>query len=152
LWRGTRDGFEASKFHQLCDGKPNTLTLIKSTTGYIFGGYTSIPWSNPANACYKADNTAFLFTLTNPNYNPLKLKVNANQNAVSHHSGYGPTFGSSYPRDLIISSTTNNDTSSYINFQTYQFPNGKSGVEGGKFFLGDLNSFKSAEIKVFQVI
>jgi hypothetical protein len=152
LWRGSRDGFEAFKFHELCNGKPDTLTLtltlIKSTTGYIFGGYTSVPWSNQT--CFKADITAFLFTLTNPNYIPLKLKVTA-QNAVYHCVSYGPCFGSS-SKDLFINCSSNNDTSNSIRFNAYQFPNGKSGDEGGKFFLGDSIFFQSAEIEVFQVI
>ena len=41
LWRGSRHGFGTKKFHSLCDNKGPTLTVIKSTTGYIFGGYTS---------------------------------------------------------------------------------------------------------------
>ena len=58
LWRGTRDGFKVSTFHKLCDGKANTLTLIKSTHGHIFGGYTSLPWSS--NAGYRTDITGFI--------------------------------------------------------------------------------------------
>ena len=33
----------ASDFHKHCDGKPNTVTIIKKA-GYIFGGFTDIPW------------------------------------------------------------------------------------------------------------
>jgi len=67
LYRRSKDGFENSTFHNMCDGKSNTLALIKSTTGYIFGGYTSVSWS--CSGSYKIDSTAFLFTLTNPSYN-----------------------------------------------------------------------------------
>ena len=42
-WRGTRDGFESSQFHTLCDGKAPTVTIIKNKQ-YIFGGVTSLPW------------------------------------------------------------------------------------------------------------
>lgn len=47
LYRGSDDGFIASKFHELCDEKGSTLTIIKSD-GYdrIFGGFTDIPWKN----------------------------------------------------------------------------------------------------------
>jgi len=48
------------------------------------------------------------------------------------------------------SSNTNADSNIYIN--SYQYPEGKSGEEGGKFFLGDTNKFNSAEIEVFKVI
>ena len=31
------------KFHQRCDGKKNTLTIIKKNE-FVFGGFTDIPW------------------------------------------------------------------------------------------------------------
>ena len=46
LYRGTRDGFGSKEFHQKCDGKGPSLTLIKSKPfGRIFGGYTNIQYS-----------------------------------------------------------------------------------------------------------
>jgi hypothetical protein len=44
LWRGSRDGFESSKFHGRCDGHTNTLTVIFDTEGHIFGGFTPLKW------------------------------------------------------------------------------------------------------------
>ena len=40
LYRGSRDGFEASDFHSHCGGKPNTFTIVRSKSGNIFGGFT----------------------------------------------------------------------------------------------------------------
>ena len=45
LWRGSRDGFTSTVFHELCDKKGMTLTLIKTKRGAVFGGYTDISWS-----------------------------------------------------------------------------------------------------------
>jgi hypothetical protein len=42
LYRGSRDGFEASAFHNRCNGHANTITLISSTNDCIFGGSTPI--------------------------------------------------------------------------------------------------------------
>jgi hypothetical protein len=42
LYRGSRDGFGASKFHEKCDNESNTLTLIETTKGFIFGGFTPL--------------------------------------------------------------------------------------------------------------
>jgi hypothetical protein len=39
LYRATRDGFDASSFHSKCDGKANTVTIIKTDSNYVFGGY-----------------------------------------------------------------------------------------------------------------
>jgi len=42
LYRASRDGFEASKFHEKCDNKGATLTIIRNTIGRIFGGFTTL--------------------------------------------------------------------------------------------------------------
>lgn len=46
LYRGSRDGFQASTFHSSCGNVPGTFTVIKTTGGYIFGGYIAITWNN----------------------------------------------------------------------------------------------------------
>ena len=42
VYQGTRDGFFASNFHSKVVGINGTLTVIKSTTGNVFGGFTLI--------------------------------------------------------------------------------------------------------------
>ena len=47
LYRGSRDTWLSSRFHELCDNKGPTVTLIKvkNTYGeYISGGYTDKSW------------------------------------------------------------------------------------------------------------
>ena len=112
LWKGSRDGFEASKFHSLCDGKPKTLTIVKTTSGCIFGGYTSVPWTSTEG--YKQDDTAFIFTLecVFPRKKTFKLNVTAgNLYAVNHNSSYGPTFGDG--ADLYVSNLSNKNSKRY---------------------------------------
>src|SRR5262245_59210240 len=46
LYRGSRDGFEAGRFHDVCDGHSHTLTIVESEFGCVFGGYTPIAWRN----------------------------------------------------------------------------------------------------------
>src|SRR5690606_19285236 len=53
LYRGTRDGFSDQDFHAKCDGKKETLIIVKSTNGNIFGGYTSLAWDQ--SNLYKSD-------------------------------------------------------------------------------------------------
>ena len=43
LYRASRDGWEASKFHVICDKQGPTVTVVKSRN-YIFGGYTEQSW------------------------------------------------------------------------------------------------------------
>ncbi len=45
LFRASERGYRASNFHSYCDNKGTTLVVIKSTNGYIFGGYTTQSWS-----------------------------------------------------------------------------------------------------------
>ena len=42
-WHAKTDGSAASIFHDTCDGKGPTVTIIKSGS-YIFGGYTDVSW------------------------------------------------------------------------------------------------------------
>ena len=40
LYRGSRDGWKNKDFHDRCDNKGATVTVIKSSKGRISGGYT----------------------------------------------------------------------------------------------------------------
>ena len=42
-YRASSHGWAASTFHNRCDGKSHTVTIIKKGQ-YVFGGYTDIPW------------------------------------------------------------------------------------------------------------
>ena len=44
-WRASVDGWAASTFHSRCDNKGPTVTIIRVSGTYIFGGYTSLSWS-----------------------------------------------------------------------------------------------------------
>ena len=39
LYRGSRDGFDPRFFHSKCDKMKNNLTVIKSESSNVFGGY-----------------------------------------------------------------------------------------------------------------
>ena len=42
-YRASTHGWAAKTFHERCDGKPDTVTIVK-VGEYVFGGYTDIPW------------------------------------------------------------------------------------------------------------
>ena len=42
-YNATSHGWKAKTFHDRCDGKRNTVTIIQKGQ-YVFGGYTDIPW------------------------------------------------------------------------------------------------------------
>ena len=156
LWRATRDGFGVNAFHSRCDGKTNTLTVVKSTTWFIFGGYTAVAWSS--DYVSKKDNTAFLFSLTNPASVPLKMNVRPGQekNAVCYSSAWGPYFGND---DLFVYGESNSNAKSLTySGQSYEAANGEVCGEGGTFIHGSMESekykstFQTVEVEVFQIL
>ena len=62
IYRGSEDGFLAENFHNLCDGKGPTLTVVESSMGKKFGGYTLVPWSSEQG--WKEDLESFVFSLS----------------------------------------------------------------------------------------
>ena len=42
-YNATSHGWKAKTFHDRCDGKRNTVTIIQKGQ-YVFGGYTDFPW------------------------------------------------------------------------------------------------------------
>ena len=151
LYRGTRDGFDASDFHWKCDSQGKTLVLIKNTSGHVFGGFASVPWKRPSFGTNKRAPGSFLFTLTNMyGIEPTKfpLKSERDGGAVHHEIAYGPVFGDC--KDLIIRSDCNANTDSLSNFPiSYKDPTWK----GYSVFSSDTgsNHFQVQEIEVFRV-
>ena len=151
LWRGSRDGFEVKTFHQLCDDKGKTLTIIKNTEGFIFGGFTSVAWSSPSKPGFKTDNAAFLFSLTNPSGTPMKLKVTKPEGAVYSSSNCGSAFGTGL--DLCVSDSSNANRNSYMFLESFELPKGIRGEEGGQLLTGSSERyFQTVEIEVFKVL
>ena len=90
IYKGTEDGLFAHVFHQKCDGKKNILVLLKAN-GYIFGGYN--PCSFESVGDWVNCSGAFIFSLSNPENNPLKFSCFQPQSSFYDHPNYGPTFG-----------------------------------------------------------
>lgn len=92
MYRASEHGFKTSDFHAKCDNKRETLTIIESSNGNIFGGYTDVCWSSTPS--YKFDSNAFLFSLINLHKKPEKIRINKNYEfAIYCDSDFGPAFG-----------------------------------------------------------
>ncbi|XP_053403881.1 uncharacterized protein LOC128558478 isoform X2 [Mercenaria mercenaria] len=95
LYSFTGNGADASVFHQLCNNKGPTVTVIYSTQGTVCGGYSEKSWA--PGSMYLRDEHAFLFRLRqNGKVAPAKFPVNTADNAIYCNNGYGPTFGGGY--------------------------------------------------------
>ena len=149
LYQGSRDGFGASDFHSHCDTKPNTLTIVKSTSGNIFGGFSSVQW-NPNNL-WQDDKIAFIFSLVNKENRPLLFEHSSSRTfSIGTISYFGPVFGYGY--DISISDSSNTNSSSYSNLGlTYTHPDYPFESERAKTILSGSHSFQVQEIEVFQM-
>ena len=148
LYRGSRDGFGSADFHSKCDNRPNTVSIIKTTKGYIFGGYTQVGWSNGGNeGCYSNDSRAFLFSLVNRFKKPFISEVVNPCYALVCNSNFGPVFGNN-PNDICISNYSNTTTKSYSNgLSSFRAPNDIKNHSG--YFFSDDKNFQVTEIDKF---
>ena len=145
LYRGTRDGFGTKAFHSECDSHANTLTLLKAKgSGFIFGGYTTVSWDSLSGD--KSDANAFIFSLTNGDNEPLKMKINPNDHefAIRCNPGYGPVFGGGFH---IAKPTM--DSYSYLG-HTYSHPQYAYQTNEASTFLAGSSDFQLDEIEVYQ--
>eukprot|EP01080_Neovahlkampfia_damariscottae_P010858 gene10858-3477_t len=150
IYKATKDGFSDSTFHQHCDNKGGTFTVVKSTNGYIFGGYCPLPWST--NGSYQYDKDSFMFSLKNSKNKIFKFDqttINGNS-SIYCCSGYGPTFGGGH--DLYIYTNSNSNTSSYSNFGYNYDSNviGSYGSTQAQNFLAGSYNFQTVEIEVYS--
>ena len=151
LYRASRDGFEASNFHSSCDYKPNTLTIVKSENGNIFGGFTSIQWKSSATASFENDIKAFIFSLVNKEKRPLLFEhTSTNNSSICLHANYGPIFGGSNDFVIFNNSNTNSNSNSNLGF-TYSHPEFPFGSEKANAILAGARHFQVQEIEVFQM-
>ena len=102
IFKATSNDFQIRTFHEQCDGKGSTITLIQTTPKYVFGGFTRIPWSSKKDKFH--DGEAVLFTLNNPYGIPAtlyKTKAKVGHYNIFHDPKMGPIFGKD-PSDMVV--------------------------------------------------
>ena len=137
LFRASKDGYRASNFHSKCDGKSNTVTLVETTTGRRFGGFTDAQWDQSSS--YKTGSNGFIFSLDN---NEIYYNKD-NQYNIYCNSSYGPTFGGG--NDFYICDSCNSSNSSYDNSGNSYETNGK------QYALASSYNFLVRDYEVFQL-
>jgi hypothetical protein len=151
IYRASTDGFKAKDFHDKCDNIGETFTMIKTTNGSLFGGYTPIPWTSGGGA--KWDPNTFLFSLRSASRkDPVKMKndgsYSANTYSIYCLKKAGPTFGGGC--DICIANNSNVNTQSLSNFGHSFTLNGYVyDTEEAKSFLAGSLYFQVSEIEVF---
>ena len=146
IYKASIDGFAASDFHSKCDGHEGTLTIIKTTNSFIFGGYTEAAWSNSGG--YKNDDKAFIFSLVNRE-GPLKIPCSKNRCAIYCHISCGPSFGDGC--DIFTENYSNNFPNSYTNLgDSYKHPIYEYNSIETKCFLAGSVDFRNSDIEVYS--
>ena len=150
IYRATRDGFSSEAFHLKCDGIPNTVTIIKTNSNYVFGGFTAAIWSS--DKTLEADPCAFIFSLRRHGIsNSQKFLISQTNSAIYRHLDYGPVFGVS---DILIIDKSDINTGSCTFFgHSYELPLAycRRNEETNKYLAGSYNNWLTTEIEVYRI-
>ena len=142
LYKATPEENTRDDFHRKCDNKGATVTIIETTKGRRFGGYTSLNWDSSSG--WKNDKEAFLFSLDNDKkyevIQEAKYKVWSN-------AGYGQWFGNNgniglaYEKNYFIGNDTHRENFGNKCYSTTV----ENELSGGK-------TFNISKMEVYQVI
>ncbi|PKC64940.1 hypothetical protein RhiirA1_536708 [Rhizophagus irregularis] len=103
IYRGSRDGFNAYRFHDYCDNKSHTIAILKvKDRDEILGGYNPIEWKSEG---FGVTNDSFIFSFkNNENIEDYLLsRVKDKEHAINYSGLFGPSFGES---DLTLLGVT----------------------------------------------
>ena len=153
IYRASRDGFSAYNIHSKCNGVSNTVTIIKTTSNSVFGGFTSASWPSSYYE-WKYDSNAFIFSLRREgSQNKQRLNVTIPNYAFygSYYYNYGPIFGGGH--DISVYDSSNQNYNSYSNLgHSYQLPNNITyGSQEAQSYLAGSYTWQTTEIEVYQV-
>ena len=151
LYRASRDGFDASIFHSLCDNKGRTLSLVLSQSDYLSAGYSAVPWTSPEEWEKVYDPQAFVCSLTNE----FRIfRPGEPERAVVHAYNTGPRFNNALNVGLFEKGICAIKGSS-LDYAKYCIPAdsfGNSVLTGeAKLFCGEENGFKIKDVEVFLI-
>lgn len=125
-----------------CNAKGATVTVIRCTKGFVFGGYSSVSWSSDGMR-HKSPG-AFIFSLDRPgSLEPVKmrLKKKNDENAIESYWQVGPVFG----HDIHLNQWFGKDfTCSAKRITTFQVPADEPGLmlTDDRFFVDEIETFR----------
>lgn len=112
-YRASTDGYTAKAFHTICDNLCDTFSLIKTTNGFIFGGFTKRKWNSVDDSYLLEDSEAFVISFKNYKNRKFK-KMNIYDIGINSNPDYGPCFGKRSFYFFYIQDNFNNNLS-YFN-------------------------------------
>jgi len=136
IFRGSKDGHNASAFHKACDNKGPTVTVIRSKAGKIFGGFIDLPWKSSGN--YLSTNKSWIYSVTEKKKYEMNDPNTYTQYGGYDNSSYGPTFGGGHDIYLANDWTSN---SNYCNRHSYNFTDNTTLTGGYNFQVEDVEVY-----------
>ena len=114
LFQTDVDGFNAAVFHQKCNTKGPTVTVIRLADQTVCGGYTPYQWGT-RDGQYNNEPGTFLFRLKYRNQQPAAYMATPTSYSVHDKGSYGPTFGNGHDLMAFNGNAANgtHDPSSY---------------------------------------
>lgn len=147
-YRGSRDGFSANDFHEKCDEMQDTMTIVKTTSGRIFGGYSRAAWRSTEGYVFEKDS--FVFSLSNKLNKPMVFtQIAGDQRSIHCDPTCGPCFGGG-PDFRISDACDSNERSLSLLGSSFTNDDLKKSPDLAATILADGETFKVSEIEVFQ--
>ena len=149
LYSTAKDGVSPVVFHQKCDNKGPTITIVKTSDGHVFGGYMPRSWVSES--MYNECEDSFIFSLSDgQNIKPVKcpLKIYKKSTAIyQNEENNSPGWGEVSEADLFIS--YKNLSNSYSNLgNCYKAP---KNVQPDHFLAGKPTKWDIELVEVYAI-
>ena len=125
LMNSNIDGDSTKTFMDKCNGKCPTLAVIKTTNGYVFGGYTTQMWKEGE----VKDNNAFVFSINKKR----KYNIKQPEHAFGLDMNYCWIFGYGY-NAIVVNENCTKKNDNYVGNKTYDIPEQYELNGGEKYF------------------
>ena len=150
LYRASRDGSNTQTFHNKCDNIMGTLSIIKTTKGMRFGGYTEQYWNCAGSkGCSKKDDKIICFCFSLDLFKIYNFNDNYNS-SIFCSNDYGPYFYSSNEASFLY---IYNNNGSLIGSTSYKTKYNSFGKFDYDYEINNGQSnFSVVELEVFQIL
>ena len=116
LYRSSLYYYSSEIFHDKCNGKGPTISIIKAKKhNILFGGYTSIDWTS--SGLWENDDNAFLYSIKNTKHIIYNVDSKNSSHVVRHVDQYGPVYSGGH--DVWIGKDCNTSDLNYCSNYIY---------------------------------
>jgi len=154
LCKGSRDGFDAATFHDLCGNQGPTITCLKvNDSKHVIGGYNPLSWGSTNS--WRNTRDAFIFQFNIYYKKNLTAKIgrvltNSSAYAINDYQSNGPCFGDG---DLWLRDQFNQSGNCSCNKESYDQTVGDMfHRDSWESWTGKNGTFAVEDYEVFQVI